>query len=80
MFFVTVTSCVNTRKTTYFNDIQTGVYKTMYNAAPPVIHKNDLLSIYISSLNTDATAIYNAPNLPSTTSASAKGTTTQNVG
>lgn len=78
--FFLITSCVNTKKTTYFNDIQDGVYKTSYDAAPPVIHKNDLLSIYVSSLNTEATLIFNAPSLPTTTSASAKGTTTQNVG
>ena len=74
-----ITSCVNTKKTTYFNDIQDGIYKTSFDAAPPVIHKNDLLSIYVSSLNTEATLIFNAPSLPTTTSASAKGTTTQNV-
>jgi len=79
-FFLVVTSCVNTKKTTYFNDIQDGVYKTSYDAAQPVIHKNDLLSIYVSSLNTDATLIFNAPMIPTTTSASAKGATVQNVG
>lgn len=75
-----VSSCVNTRKTTYFNDVQSGVYKTAYDAAPPVIHKNDLLSIYVTSLNADASLIFNAPAMPSTTSASANGNTTQNVG
>ncbi|MEP7279406.1 MAG: polysaccharide biosynthesis/export family protein [Bacteroidota bacterium] len=73
-------SCVNTRKTTYFNDIQNGVYKTAFEAAQPVIHKNDLLSIYVSSLSTEASLLFNAPNLPSTTSASANGNATQNVG
>ncbi|MFT3936674.1 MAG: polysaccharide biosynthesis/export family protein [Chitinophagaceae bacterium] len=73
-------SCVNTKKTTYFNDIQTGVYKTMYEAATPVIHKNDLLSIYISSLSAEATAVFNAPSLPTTTTTSAKGTSIQSVG
>ncbi|GAC1597766.1 MAG: polysaccharide biosynthesis/export family protein [Ginsengibacter sp.] len=74
------TSCVNTRKTTYFNDIQNGVYKTAYDAAPPLIHKNDLLSIYVSSLSTDASLLFNVPGLSSTTSASANGNATQNVG
>jgi len=79
-FFFMVTSCVNTKKTTYFNDIQNGVYKTSYDAAQPVIHKNDLLSIYVSSLNSEATLIFNAPSIPVTTSASANGATVQNVG
>ncbi|HTL08794.1 MAG TPA: polysaccharide biosynthesis/export family protein [Chitinophagaceae bacterium] len=78
--FLLVTSCVNTKKTSYFNDIENGVYKTSFNAPSPVIHKNDLLSIYVSSLNTDATMIFNAPSLPTTTSATANGATVQNVG
>ena len=80
IYLVMVSSCVNTKKTTYFNDIQNGVYKTAYDAPLPVIHKNDLLGIYVSSLNADATQIYNAPSLPTTTSASANGSTSQNVG
>ena len=75
-----LTSCVNTRETTYFNDIQNGVYKTSYEAPQPVIHKNDLLSIYVTSLNPEASLVYNAPGLSSTTAASANGTTVQNVG
>jgi polysaccharide export outer membrane protein len=79
-FFLLFASCVNTRKTTYFNDIENGVYKTSYNAPSPIIHKNDLLSIFVSSLNTDATLIFNAPSLPTTTAASANGATVQSVG
>lgn len=78
--FIMVSSCVNTKKTTYFNDIQDGVFKTAHDAPLPVIHKNDLLSIFVSSLNAEATMIFNAPSLPTTTSASANGTTSQNVG
>ena len=78
--FIMVSSCVNTKKTTYFNDIQDGVFKTNHDAPLPVIHKNDLLSIYVSSLNAEATMIFNAPSLPTTTSASANGSTSQNVG
>ncbi len=79
-FILMLSSCVNIKKTTYFNDIENGVYKTSYNAPSPVIHKNDLLSIYVSSLNTDATLIFNAPSLPITTAAAANGATVQNVG
>lgn len=75
-----MSSCINTKKTTYFNDIQSGVYKTAFDAAPPVIHKNDLLSIYVSSANAEASVAFNAPNLPTTTTVSANGTTSQNVG
>ena len=74
------TSCVNTRKTTYFNDIENGIYKTSYEAAQPIIHKNDLLSIYVSSLSAEASMLFNAPGMTSTVTASANGTSTQNVG
>ena len=73
-------SCVNTRKTTYFNDIENGIYKTSYEAAQPIIHKNDLLSIYVSSLSAEASMLFNAPGMTSTVTASANGTSTQNVG
>lgn len=79
-FIFMLASCVNTRKTTYFNDIANGTYKTSYEAPQPLIHKNDLLSIYVSSLNADASQIYNTPGLSSTTAASANGPATQNVG
>lgn len=75
-----LSSCVNSRKTAYFNDIQNGIYKTSYNPPVPVIHKNDLLSIFVSSVNMDATQIFNAPSIPTTVAASANGTTSQNVG
>ncbi len=76
------TSCVNTKKATYFNDIENGVYKTSYEAAQPIIHKNDLLSIYVSSLSVsaEATSMFNAPGMISTITASANGPSTQNVG
>jgi polysaccharide export outer membrane protein len=79
-FCMVVTSCVDTRKTTYFNDIKDGTYKTSYEAPLPIIHKNDLLSIYVSSLNAEATLVFNSPNILSTITASANGYTTQNVG
>jgi polysaccharide export outer membrane protein len=75
-----VTSCVNTKKTTYFNDIQNGVYQTRNDVPQPVIHKNDLLSIYVTSASADASAVYNAPATPSTISASANGSSVQTIG
>jgi polysaccharide export outer membrane protein len=80
IMLVSGSSCIDSRKTSYFNDIQNGIYKTSFEAAQPVIHKNDLLSIYVSSLNAEASLIYNAPGIANTVSASANGTTTQNVG
>src|SRR6478752_5016528 len=69
-----LSSCVNTKKTPYFRDIQNGVYKTSYAAPLPVIHKNDLLSIYVASGNKESDMLYNAPNVPVTTSSSGNNT------
>jgi len=53
-----MTSCVNTKKAIYFNNIQDTVLQNV-TSKPPVIQKNDLLGITISSLNPDASAIFN---------------------
>ncbi|WP_374950547.1 polysaccharide biosynthesis/export family protein [Mucilaginibacter sp.] len=77
--YLITTSCINTRKTTYFNDIQNGAFNTP-EPAQPIINKNDLLGIYVSSLNAEASLIYNAPSLPTTISAGANGSAMQTVG
>ena len=56
-----LTSCVNTRNATYFNDL--GNTKTPAQAIPETyIQKNDIISITVSSLNPEATEIYNTSN------------------
>jgi polysaccharide biosynthesis/export protein len=67
-------SCVNTKKATYFNEIQDTVLNNPTANLESVIQRNDLLSISVSSLNPDASYIFNMPNLmtataPSTSSA-----------
>src|SRR5215813_12134978 len=53
-------SCTNTRKATYFSGQQTGTFQPP--AMPkPVIQNNDLLSITVSSLNPEASAVFNTP-------------------
>jgi polysaccharide export outer membrane protein len=72
-------SCINTRKTTYFNALA----DTLIQSPPPavsIIHKNDLLSISVSSSNPDASKLFNDPNLSNTTTSTATGTTQQMVG
>jgi polysaccharide export outer membrane protein len=58
-------SCVNTKKAVYFSDQKSGSFDA------PVIPKlvianNDLLSISVSSLNPEASAVFNQPNNPPT--------------
>lgn len=57
-------SCVNTRKATYFNDLQDGsVIPASRDSNTLIIQRNDILSIVITSLNPEASAIFNAPNV-----------------
>ena len=75
-------SCVNTRKAVYFNDIQ----DITLNPPPisdlePLIRPNDILSISVSSLNPEASQVFNAPNRPaSDIYIGPSPTTTQSVG
>ena len=75
-------SCVNVKEATYFNDINDGEIAYKVEDMEPVIQKNDILSITVSSLNTEATQLFNAPNTPITanSSAIASGTLSQAVG
>jgi len=69
-------SCVNTKKATYFSDQKTGSFDAPV-IPKLVIQNNDLLSISVSSLNPEASAVFNQPNNAptnnATTTASATG-------
>ncbi|PWT73097.1 MAG: sugar transporter [Bacteroidetes bacterium] len=62
LYLVILSSCVDVHKATYFNGLQDGEIKSV----PPEvlrIQKNDILSVSVSSLNNEASAMFNAPNL-----------------
>ena len=52
-------SCVNTRSATYFDNIQNEDILIKLDSLEPIIKKNDLLSITISSPNPAATQVFN---------------------
>jgi polysaccharide export outer membrane protein len=52
-------SCVDSKHIVYFNNIQDTVLKAAALAPQPVIQTSDLLSINTSSLNPDASAVFN---------------------
>jgi len=56
-------SCVDTKKATYFNDLASTTITTNTPVPETIIRKNDLLNINVSSLDAQASAIFNAPNL-----------------
>ncbi len=57
-------SCVNTKQVLYFNDVADTALVATQMGLEPVIQRNDLLSISVSSLSSQATQVFNAPNLP----------------
>jgi polysaccharide export outer membrane protein len=60
---VFLTSCVNSKKVVYFNNIQDTILQTGgLNNVESVIQANDQLSIGVSSLNPQASLIFNSPN------------------
>lgn len=56
-------SCVSTQKATYFNNAQDANYtSSIKDYSLITIQKNDILSIVVTSLNPEATAIFNTTN------------------
>lgn len=58
-------SCVNTKKSTYFYGSTDGTIATNASVPESVIQKNDILSIAISSPNPEATAMFNPQTVAS---------------
>ncbi len=58
-------SCTNTKKALYFSDQRDAVLPPGFTLPDPIIEKNDLLSISVSSLNPSSTVIFNNPNVTS---------------
>ena len=69
LFISFLSSCVNTKKVAYFNDVQDSTLIAAKAGLEPVIQKKDILSISVSSLDAKATVIFNMPNIPSTPTA-----------
>jgi polysaccharide biosynthesis/export protein len=57
------TSCSPPRKLAYFEGAQETGIKSKDLNIDPVIQRNDIVSITVSSLNPEASSIFNAPNL-----------------
>src|SRR4051812_12549593 len=77
LFFL---SCVDTRKATNFNDLKDSEIEYKVEDLEPVIQKNDILSISVSSVNPEATQpfnLYTVSNSPGTVNA---GTAAQSSG
>lgn len=64
VFFVIFlfSSCVDTRNISYFNKAKEAVYVSNMEQPDGLIQKNDILDIDISSLNVEASALFNQTN------------------
>lgn len=81
----TLMSCVSTKSTTYFNNatdtvIVYNTLKTLKEQHIPKIQKHDILNISITSLNQDASAIFNTTNNFVFTASTSTGSNTQSSG
>lgn len=77
---VIISSCTSTKKATYFNGVEDSELPIVIAELEPVIKPNDILSISVSSLNPEASNVFNAPNLPAATLSANTPTTTQSNG
>lgn len=70
-----LTSCYNSRKAVYFNNIQDTTLTNTVASSEPVIQPNDLLNITVTSLNPEASMVFNTPNITMPVTATSTGTT-----
>jgi polysaccharide export outer membrane protein len=62
VLMISFTSCVNVKKATYFNNIPDSNITSNFENLQPRLKENDLLKISVSSLNPEATEIFNISN------------------
>lgn len=62
LYMIFNSSCTNTKKITYFRDLKDTSFISRLDATDFIIQNNDILSISITSLNAEASAIFNTTN------------------
>lgn len=70
-------SCGNMKDATYFSGTQNTKFMNDYENWEPVIKPNDMLSIMVSSVNPEASEIFNVSNTNTSQSSTVSGTTAQ---
>ena len=70
-------SCINTRSVTNFNTLSDTAILYGVQSLEPVIQKNDILSISVSSVNNEATQPFNLYSISSTIGTVNSGTVSQ---
>jgi polysaccharide biosynthesis/export protein len=80
LYVVFISSCLNTKKATYFNEGSDMEIEYAIQNLEPVIQKNDLLSITVSSLNAEANQLFNLYSISTAPGNINDGTVTQSAG
>jgi len=80
LIMLLIISCTNTRKAVYFNNVQDTTFVQRGNEVQTPIQENDILGITISSLNAEASAIFNPPNNNNSRSTTVTGSSTESGG
>jgi len=80
LVLTSMSSCVNVKKAVYFNDLKDSLWAPMTADVESRIQKNDILSISVSSLNPDATLIFNSPNIATANASTSTGSQVQSSG
>lgn len=70
-------SCTSTRKTVYFYNVQDTTFLQRGAEMQAPIQENDILGISISSLNAEASAIFNPPNSNNSRSTTVTGSSSE---
>lgn len=73
LYILSFSSCTSTKNVTYFYGMKDGAVATPTPIPESIIQKNDILSITVSSLNPEASALFNASNGTATAAGSAGG-------
>lgn len=77
---ILLSSCADVKKSIYFANQKDTIIASKNEAPLTYIQANDLLSITVSSLNPNASALFNTPNNSYVTASSATGTNLQSPG
>ncbi len=75
-----VVSCTSTKKSIYFRGVEDMSIVSTVETEAPVIQKNDLLDITVSSLNPNASQLFNSPNESNLSTTTFSGTITKSFG
>jgi len=79
LFASTLLSCINTSKVAYLANARDTEIQSDIQDLEPVIQKNDLLSILVTSVNQEVTQIFNIPNNNAVAGANSSTTNTGTI-